>query len=63
MTGNLKKAWKSHDRSIDIAQERQLEYWAQRLEVSPQELKRAVLRAGPMLKDVQRHLSRFSFLL
>jgi hypothetical protein len=63
MAGNLKKASTPDFHSIDIARDREVEYWAQRLEVSPQALKRAVLRAGPVLKDVQRHLSRFSFLL
>lgn len=63
MAGNLKKTWRLAAQSIDVAQEQQVEYWAQRLEVSPQELKRAVLTAGPLVKDVQRHLTRFSFLV
>lgn len=58
-----KTARRPHPQRIDVEQEQQVGYWAQRLEISPQELKRAVLKAGPMLKDVQRHLSRFSFLL
>jgi hypothetical protein len=33
-------------------------YWAEKLGVSREELRKAVQTAGPMVKDVQRHLGR-----
>ena len=33
-------------------------YWAEKLGVSREQLRKAVQAAGPMVKDVQRHLGR-----
>jgi hypothetical protein len=46
------------DARINVDQDHELRYWSEKLGVSRDELKRAVQTAGPMVKDVQRHLAR-----
>jgi Protein of unknown function (DUF3606) len=45
-------------RRINVSQEHECRYWADRLGVSPGELKAAVSKAGPMVEDVARELGR-----
>jgi uncharacterized protein DUF3606 len=43
-------------RRINISQEHECRYWAEKFGVSPGELKAAVSKAGPMVEDVAREL-------
>jgi Protein of unknown function (DUF3606) len=43
---------------INVSQEHECRYWAERFGVSPGELKAAVSRAGPMFEDVARELGK-----
>jgi hypothetical protein len=43
---------------IDVNQDHELKYWSEKFGVSRDELRKAVHTAGPMVKDVQRHLNR-----
>ena len=44
------------DARINPDEEDELDYWSEKLGVSREELRKAVQAAGPMVKDVQRHL-------
>ena len=43
---------------INVDQEYEVRDWAKHFGVSEDELRQAVQAAGPMVKDVQRHLNR-----
>jgi hypothetical protein len=49
---------KPDDQRINPEQDHELAYWSEKLGVSRDELRKAVQSAGPMVKDVQRHLNR-----
>ena len=57
MADDLKQAGKPDDARINVEQEHELKYWAERFGVSREELRRAVQAAGPMVKDVRRQLA------
>lgn len=42
---------------IDVSQSYECRYWSEKLGVTPEQLKKAVSRVGPMVKDVQRELN------
>jgi hypothetical protein len=47
----------SADRSrINVEQDYEVRYWSERFHVSPEELRRAVKKVGPMLEAVRREL-------
>ena len=56
MADDLKQTGKADDSRIDVDQDHELQYWSDKLGVSRDELRKAVQAAGPMVKDVQRHL-------
>jgi hypothetical protein len=58
MADNLKETGKPNDARINVEQEHELSYWSEKLGVSREQLRKAVQAAGPMVKDVQRHLNR-----
>src|SRR5690349_10675920 len=58
MADDLKQTGKPDDQRINIDQDHELKYWSEKLGVSRDELRKAVRAAGPMVKDVQRHLHR-----
>jgi hypothetical protein len=58
MADNLKETGRQDDERINPDQDHELAYWSEKLGVSRDELRRAVETAGPMVKDVQRHLNR-----
>jgi hypothetical protein len=58
MADDLKQTGKPDDARINVEQEHELNYWSQKLGVSRDQLKQAVQRAGPLVKDVQRQLGR-----
>ena len=43
---------------IDVNQDYECRYWAEKFAVSPDEVKRAVLKVGPMAEDVARELGK-----
>jgi len=55
---DVKQTGKPEDQRINPDQDHELAYWSEKLRVSPDELRRALQAAGPMVKDVQRHLNR-----
>jgi hypothetical protein len=57
MADDLKKTGKQDDERINVEQEHELGYWAEKLGVSREQLRKAVQAAGPMVKDIRRHLS------
>jgi hypothetical protein len=58
MADDLKQTGKPDDARIDADQEHEIQYWAEKLRVSREQLRSAVRAAGPMVKDVQRYLGR-----
>ena len=58
MADDLKQTAKPDDQRINVEQDHELNYWSKELGVSRDELRRAVEQAGPMVRDVRRHLSR-----
>lgn len=57
MADDLKQTGKPDDARINVEQEHELDYWSEKLGVSRERLRQAVQAAGPMVRDVQRHLS------
>ena len=57
MADDLKQTGRPDDERIDVEQDHELGYWSEKLGVSRDQLRRAVQSAGPMVKDVRRHLS------
>ncbi|HZS63984.1 MAG TPA: DUF3606 domain-containing protein [Xanthobacteraceae bacterium] len=41
---------------IDVSESYECRYWAKRFNVTPDELKRAVAKVGPMADDVEQEL-------
>ena len=58
MSDDLKQTGKPEDDRINVNQDHELSYWSEKLGVSREQLRKAVQAAGPMVKDVQRHLGR-----
>jgi uncharacterized protein DUF3606 len=58
MADNLKETGKPDDARINVEQDHEVDYWSEKLGVSREQLRKAVQAAGPMVKDVQRHLNR-----
>jgi hypothetical protein len=57
MADDPKQTGKPDDARINVDQEHE-RYWSEQLGVSRDQLRKAVQDAGPMVKDVQRHLNR-----
>ena len=58
MADDLKQTDRPDDARINVDQEHELNYWSATLGVSREQLRKAVEAAGPMVKDVQRHLNK-----
>jgi Protein of unknown function (DUF3606) len=58
MADDLKQTGGQDDARINPEQEHELSYWSDKLGVSREELRKVVEAAGPMVKDVRRHLER-----
>ena len=57
MGDDLRQTGTQDDERINIEQDHEVNYWAEKLGISRARLCEAVQAAGPMLKDVRRHLS------
>jgi Protein of unknown function (DUF3606) len=58
MADDLKQAGKPDDQRINLEQDHEVSYWSKELGVSRDELRNAVQRAGPLVKNVRQHLNR-----
>lgn len=58
MPDDPKQTGKPDDARINVDQDHELTYWSRKLGVSRDELREAVAKAGPMVKNVQQHLNR-----
>jgi hypothetical protein len=45
-------------RGIDVTQEHECRFWAERFDISPADLKQAVMVAGPMPEDLARYFGK-----
>jgi hypothetical protein len=57
MPDDLKNTGKQDDIRINVHQEHEVTYWAKELNVSPEQLKEAVDKVGPMVEDVRKILT------
>lgn len=53
---NKSKTGKSDDSRIDVNQSYELQYWSEKLNVSRDQLKEAVLAVGPVVEKVTDYL-------
>jgi uncharacterized protein DUF3606 len=58
MADDLSKRGQQDRDRINMEEDYEVRYWAEKFGVSGEELRKAVQAAGPMMKDVQRHLNR-----
>jgi hypothetical protein len=58
MADDPKQTGARDDTRINVEQDHELRYWSDKFGISRDELRKAVQAAGPMVKDVQRHLNR-----
>jgi hypothetical protein len=58
MADDLKQTGRQDDARINIEQDHELSYWSEKLGVTRVELRDAVAKAGPMVKQVREHLQR-----
>lgn len=56
MADDLRKTGRQDDERINVDQDHELTYWSEKLGVSRDQLREAVAKAGPLLKNVQREL-------
>ena len=57
MADDLGNTGKQDDQRINVHQDHEVNYWSGKFGVTPGELRKAVESAGPMVKDVERHLN------
>lgn len=57
MADDPKQTSKADDSRINIEQDHEVQYWAEKLGVSREALRSAVAKAGPMVRDVRTHYS------
>lgn len=58
MADDLKQTGRQDAQRINVEQEHELDYWSGKFGISRDQLRSAVQSAGPMVKDVERHLGR-----
>src|SRR5918992_5726737 len=54
MADDLKETGKHGHARINVDQDHDLDYWADKLGVSREDLRRAIQQVGPMVKDVEQ---------
>jgi hypothetical protein len=60
MPDDPSKTGKADDTRINIEQDHELRYWADKFGVSREELQSAVAKAGPLMRKVREHLQHRS---
>ena len=58
MSDNKQQAGKQDRDRINVNEDYELRDWSKSLGVTPDELKSAVAKVGPMAKDVRQHLGK-----
>ena len=58
MSDDTSKVGKQDRDRIDVNEDYELRDWSIKFGVTPDELKSAVQKVGPMVKDVQQHLGK-----
>ena len=56
MADEAKHTGRLDDSRINISQDYEVRYWTEKLGVSADQLRSAVAKAGPMVKQVREHL-------
>ena len=56
MADDLKQTGKADDTRINIEQDHEVSYWSEKLGMSRDQLRNAVAKAGPMVRNVERAL-------
>jgi hypothetical protein len=56
MADDLSKTGPRDATRINVEQDHELSYWSEKLGASRDELRSAVAKVGPMVKDVREHL-------
>ena len=56
MADDPKKPGRHDDSRINIGQDYEVRYWCEKLGVSPEQLKSAVAKVGPLVKHVRAHI-------
>ena len=57
MADDLTKKFADRKR-IDVSEDYECRYWAKHFAVTPEELKRAATKVGPMVDDIARELGK-----
>jgi hypothetical protein len=57
MADDLKQTGKPDDARINVEQDHEVRYWAEKFGVTADEIRSAVKTAGPMVKDVRQRLA------
>jgi hypothetical protein len=57
---DLKETGKPDNARINPDQDHEVSYWARRLRVSRDEVRRAIKQGGPMVKNIRQHLNIWS---
>jgi len=52
------KTGKADDSRININESYELQYWSEKLNVTREELKKAVETAGPLVEDIENYFSK-----
>lgn len=58
MPDDPKKTGPKDASRVNVHEQYELKYWSEKFAVSPQKLKDAVTKVGPMVKDVQKALGK-----
>ena len=58
MADDLKQTGSRDDQRIDVNQDYELTYWSKKFGITRDQLREAVAKAGPMVKNVERELGR-----
>jgi hypothetical protein len=56
MADDLKETGRKDDARINVDQDHELTYWSEKFGVSRDQLREAVAKAGPMVRNVERQL-------
>jgi len=58
MPDDPKNVGKQDDTRINVNQQHEVTYWSKELNVTPEELRKAVEQVGPMVGAVRKHLQK-----